>query len=368
VHIYKAQAEDKNLVFSCQIASVLPQRVRADEKRLGQILMNVLGNAIKYTASGSIVFRISYSSGVANFQITDTGSGIDEQQLQNIFQPFTRLDSPSGNAIAGSGLGLTISKTLTEVMGGELAVQSQLGQGSTFTVRLLLPSLEATDNEHDAHAPVLGYKGQRRRILIVDDQREHRELLMALLDPLGFYLTEADSGENALIKAEAELPDLIVLDLSMSGINGIETALQLRQQQLTMPIIVISANAYPSDRLAALNAGCNDFLAKPIRVPELLAKLKLYLSLEWLYSDNTLPIEPPKASGFLRPPDALLQPCIDYIRIGDLLGLKKLLGELSHDHPDYAPFFSKLTQLAHQFRVGEIRTLVNLSGHQKTTL
>lgn len=366
VHLYQAQAEDKGLSFTCQITTALPQRVRADEKRVGQILMNLLGNAIKFTQSGGIVFRISYSSGVASFQVIDTGSGIDAEQQQNIFQPFTRLDSPTGNAISGSGLGLTISKILTEVMGGELTLQSDVGVGSTFSVRLLLPSL-GPETDSEPQLPVLGYQGRRRRILVVDDQREHRELLLSLLEPLGFNLNEADSGEECLLKAGEQQPDLILLDISMTGIDGIETAMRLREREHTMPIVILSANAYPTDRMAALNAGCNDFLVKPINVAELMHKLKLYLGLDWLYQhEGPGQITHTESKTVETPPPALLQSCIDYVRIGDLQGLKKELSQLSAGQPQYTAYCDKLIQLAQQFRMGEIRQLLKVQGKQET--
>jgi signal transduction histidine kinase/CheY-like chemotaxis protein len=365
VHLYKAEAEDKGLSFNCQITTALPQRVRADEKRVGQILMNLLGNAVKFTNSGGIVFRIGYSSGVASFQVIDTGSGIDTEQQQNIFQPFTRLDSPTGNAISGSGLGLTISKVITEVMGGELILQSEVGVGSTFSVRLLLPSL-GPETDTEPQLPVLGYQGKRWRILVVDDQREHRELLLSLLEPLGFNLNEADSGEECLLKAAEQQPDLILLDISMTGIDGIETAMRLREAKQTMPIVILSANAYPTDRMAALNAGCNDFLAKPINVEELMHKLKLYLGLDWLYqSDNPGQISHTESQTLETPQPDLLQNCIDYVRIGDLLGLRKELTQLCNDQPQYTAFCDKLIQLANQFRIGEIRKLLNMAGKQE---
>ena len=361
VHLFQAQAENKGLSFSCQIPSVLPQRIRGDEKRVGQILMNLLGNAVKFTQTGSIIFRISYSCGVAHFKIIDTGSGIDEKHLQNIFQPFTRLDPPTGNAVAGSGLGLTISKILTEVMGGELIVESSPNHGSTFSVRLLLPSLE-TDLESTVQSRVIGYFGRRRRILIVDDQREHRDLLLAILEPLGFHLIEADSGEECLKKTQIHLIDCILLDISMTGIDGIETAIRLRDQEQYMPIIVLSANAYPDDRLTVLNAGCNDFLAKPIHIPELLQKLKLYLGLNWLYAENSSNDSMLKKNLIPTPPTSLLASCIDCVRIGDLLGLHKLLNQLNQQYPEYTDYFTKLNDLANQFRIGEIKVLLNMTA------
>ncbi|MGR9035580.1 MAG: hybrid sensor histidine kinase/response regulator, partial [Gammaproteobacteria bacterium] len=281
VHIFKAQAEDKGLTFYCRINSSLPRRIRGDERRVGQILINLLGNAVKFTSSGEIIFRIAYSSGVANFQVIDTGIGIEEEQLHSIFQPFTRLSAATGNNASGSGLGLTISKILAEIMGGELTVKSTPGLGTTFTVRLLLPSLSDEEEEITLDKNITGYQGPRRRIMLVDDQTEHRQLLLSLLDPIGFYLSEAGSGEECLAKVGDSDPDLILLDLSMTGMGGAETAAQLRLKGYFNPIIVLSANAYPSDRLSAMNAGCEDFLAKPVQIQELFYKLKLHLKLIW---------------------------------------------------------------------------------------
>jgi CheY-like chemotaxis protein len=251
-------------------------------------------------------------------------------------------------------------------MGGELTLSSQLGEGSTFSVRLLLPSL-GPDIGHEPHLPVIGYEGRRRRILVVDDQRDHRELLMSLLEPLGFYLGEADSGEECLSKVSEEQPDLILLDISMTGIDGIETAIRLRERELNMPIIILSANAYPSDRMAALNAGCNDFLAKPINVAELMHKLKLYLTLNWLYQgDDPSSIKHANPQSIQRPPPVLLSPCIDCVRIGDLLTLKRVLTQLRLDHPEYAAYCDRLVQLANQFRIGEIRQQLNMNDKSET--
>lgn len=366
VNLYQAQAEDKGLTFHCQITTVLPRRIRGDEKRVGQILMNLLSNAIKFTSQGVIQLRIAYASGVASFQVIDTGSGIDEQLQQEIFQPFTRLDSPSGNAIAGTGLGLTISKILTEVMGGELTVQSQIGEGSTFSVRLLLPS-QGPETTAESLQAIIGYQGRRRHILLVDDQSEHRELLLTLLEPLGFHLSEADSGEACLAKVETLAPDLILLDLSMPGIGGIQTALTLRERHVTVPILVLSANAYAGDRLAALNAGCNDFMAKPLSVTELMRQLKLYLALDWIYQESTSAVKPKTMQTLQRPPQPLLQECVDHVRIGDLMGLKKCLQQLSQQHPEHHAYFNKLTRLAEQFQMGEIRMMLTLPANHEIT-
>jgi CheY-like chemotaxis protein len=249
---------------------------------------------------------------------------------------------------------------MTEIMGGELTVKSQPGLGSTFTVRLLMPSLGA-DTETHADTQIVGYRSERRKLLIVDDQVEHRELLMAILEPLGFYLNEASSGEECLQKIADNPPDLILLDISMTGINGIETAIQLRQQQWSMPIVVLSANAYPNDRLAALNAGCNDFLPKPVNIQELLDKLKQHLKLDWLYQDKQPAPRLPGAQTITAPPVELLESCIAQVRIGDIQGLKTTLEQLCQTQPQYSAYFVKLKSLANEFRIGEIRNLLKMT-------
>lgn len=362
--VFQTQAEQKGLGFSCRIDSALPHRVRGDEKRVGQILMNLLGNAVKFTETGDIVFRIAYASGVASFQVIDTGCGVDSDLQQEIFQPFTRLDQAAGQMNAGSGLGLTISKILTEMMGGELTMLSRPGTGSTFAVRLLLPSVE-TDGEQRPVSRIAGYGGPRRRIMLVDDQYDHRQLLLSMLEPLGFYLSEADSGEACLEMLADETPDLLLLDISMTGISGIETAFRIRERGLNLPILVLSANAYPADQVKAVNAGCNDFLAKPIRLPELLAKIRAHLDLAWEYRPDP-PAAQRAADRPVAPPAELLNACIDCVRIGDIRSLRVALAELGRRHPEHQAYFARLDDLSSQFRLGEIRKQLNMPTHQET--
>jgi signal transduction histidine kinase/purine-cytosine permease-like protein/FixJ family two-component response regulator len=361
VQIFRAQAGEKGLAFHCHVANNLPQFIRGDEKRISQILINLLSNAVKFTAAGEINFRIGYSGEIANFQVSDTGIGIEEKHLQSIFEPFTRLSSPTGNAVSGSGLGLTISKVLTEIMGGELTVQSSPGQGSAFSMRLWLPSLNA-QSDYIQESDITGYLGSRMSILIVDDQLDHRQLLSSLLAPLGFNLTEADSGEECLLKVQECAPDLILLDLSMAGISGVETALQLRKLAYTSPIIVLSANAYDSDRLAAINAGCSDFLAKPIQIKELYFKLKSQLNLTWITKNQNADRLAVAETPLLRPSEEVLNNLGHFVRIGDLLGLSKRINEIEPENREYHAFFLKIKKLSGEFRMAEIKTLLNMNS------
>ncbi len=354
--VFKPQADAKGLTFRCQINKTLPKRIRADEKRVGQILINLLGNAIKFTSHGEILFNISYSCGVATFQIKDTGPGIDDKQLENIFQPFTQLAQES--IIPGSGLGLTISKILAELMGGELSVCSRLGEGSTFTIKLYLA------NAGDAQEPIrqqaiTGYAGAKRALLCVDDQIDHRQLIRAVLEPLDFGIYEADSLQTCLQVLTHHEIDLLLLDLSMPETDGFQIAQQLRQTHHRQPIIVLSANAYAAERVNAINSGCNDFLAKPLHVPELLNKLKLHLDLTWTYPDpaGKLALKIDQAHALPMPAE-ILQELNRFIRIGDLMGLNAYLTKLNVMLPEHAAAIQQLQMLSAEFRLPELRQLM----------
>jgi signal transduction histidine kinase/CheY-like chemotaxis protein len=357
VRMFRPQAEAKGLTFRCQIVDVLPHRIRGDEKRVGQILINLLSNAVKFTQEGGIVFRVGYSGEIARFQVIDTGEGISRDQIETIFQPFRRLPRARGNAIPGSGLGLTISKMLTQIMGGELTVESEPQKGSTFAVRLFLPSLLGAEEVRDER-DIVGYRGPRRKILVVDDQPEHRGILTSALAPLGFILEEAGSGEECLARVKEWNPDLILLDIIMAGMTGIEAAGHLRRTGCKTPIVVVSANAYQSDRRAASAAGCDDFLSKPIQIDELLRKLKLHLSLDWLHrGDDTTEIQPvpEPESPMIRPPPDCLEELAAFARIGDLRGLQDRLEALVESDADYIPFAARLQSLSREFRLGDIK-------------
>jgi signal transduction histidine kinase/CheY-like chemotaxis protein/purine-cytosine permease-like protein len=364
--IFRSQAEDKGLAFNCQIMNTLPQRVRGDEKRVGQILINLLGNAIKFTKQGEVIFRVGYSCGVTTFQIIDTGAGIDPEQLQNIFQPFTQIANDS--FVSGSGLGLTISKVLAEIMGGELTVDSIPNQGSTFIVRLYLANL-GSDLEKTQQDAITGYQERTQKILVVDDQLEHRLLIRNILEPLSFHLEEAATGAECLRRVNDIRPDLILLDLSMPEMDGLETAKCLRQIGYALPIVVLTSNAYPSDRVNAINAGCNDFLAKPLQMAKLLNKLKTQLGLTWIYQEIDLVVPVSKlihhkavpAKHSVLPPPEMLDTINSYVRIGDLSGLNRYLAEVEDGNPKLQGFIEQLLLLSNEFRLGELRKILTIT-------
>lgn len=224
--MFELQAAEKGLAFRFEPAGELPELVRADERRVRQILINLLGNAIKFTASGQVTLRLRYAREFAAIEVEDTGPGMSAEELSRIFEPFARGTS-AGPSAPGAGLGLTIAKMLIDLMGGEMSVQSAPGAGSVFRVRLFLPRVhEAPANggrrtTAAAPRPRRGYEGPRRRLLVVDNEEADRELLVHLLAPLGFELRTAASGHDALdLIAAGWHPDAMFVDLAMPGIDG----------------------------------------------------------------------------------------------------------------------------------------------------
>ncbi|MFZ2987182.1 ATP-binding protein [Ideonella sp.] len=289
VRMVEPQAKAKGLGFELQTAGRVPTYIRADAKRLRQILINLLGNAIRFTDQGRVILRMDHSREVTRIQVIDTGSGIAEQDLERIFLPFERGSAGRRSGDSGTGLGLTITHLLTQLMGGELTVSSQPGVGSTFTVRLYLNEVAApAQRDVIHHRPVTGYLGPRRRLLVVDDHPTQRQMLAGMLLPLGFEISEAASGSECLESVAEQAPDAVLLDITMDDMDGWETARRIRRQEAqsgqTRPtaIIMVSANAFENhpDKLQA--AGAQAFVDKPVIESELLYALQRHLELEWV--------------------------------------------------------------------------------------
>lgn len=247
-------------------------------------------------------------------------------------------------------------------MGGELTVNSTLNQGTTFTVRLFLANMGG-DKEKIDQQQIAGYQESLKKVLVVDDQPEHRQMIEDILVPLGFDLIEADSGKACLRIVKDNPPDIVLLDLSMPEMNGLETAERLRQSGYLLTIIVLTSNAYPSDRVNAINAGCNDFLAKPLQVQELLYKLKLHLGLNWNYQGNikTMPDKWLPSRPETPPPLDIMETIAAHVRIGDLFGLNQYLSDISQTRPEHNAYYQRLLSLSNEFRLADIKTLINLN-------
>lgn len=291
VHMFEPQFAQKQLKFDVEISSKIPQYVRIDKKRLEQVLINLLGNALKFTLKGGVKFKVDYRFQTAYFEIHDTGCGIAESDVERIFQPFERGRNVVQGSFAGTGLGLPIVKLLVDILGGELTLSSQLKQGSVFKIKLYLPSKSLIHPIADvASNTVTGYTGERRKILVVDNEATDRGLVLNFLKPLGFILEEAESGLACLRQVPEFNPDLILMDLSMPILGGWETAKLLRQNKMTnVPIIIISADANERMINPETDVLNEDFLVKPVDLNLLLNKIGDKLGLSWLHQHEQNP-------------------------------------------------------------------------------
>ena len=369
VRMFELQAQNKGLDFSYQPEERLPLAVRADKRRLGQILINMLGNAVKFTENGKIIFRVKYAREMAVFEIEDSGPGISDEEVEHIFEPFARGSTKTG----GTGLGLTISKMLTDLMGGELSVKSTLGIGSIFQVRLFLPEVRdftPTDVVSRVHHRI-GYIGKRRRILIVDNEKVDRELLVSILEPLGFELREAASGAECLEILTLFDPHLILMDLAMPGIDGWETIRRIHSQQLSQAkIAVVSANAFDKGLENDAGIASDNFILKPVQVDEFLDWVGQSLDIEWLDHELPEPLTTPDHKVDVKvdyPPKEILMELDDLVSLGYIRGLLKKIEEIEAKGKRYTEFAQMVRGFVEQFQLEALSRLVKkgLSGAGK---
>lgn len=290
IELFRLQAEAKGIQFDYIAQTPLPAVVIADEKHLRQILINLLSNAVKFTLKGRVTLAVRYRNQVAEFTISDTGVGIDARDAERIFEPFERIRTQNLPQPQGTGLGLTISKLLTDIMGGDIMLTSEPGVGSTFKLALMLSSVSETNIRLDTVSRIESYIGATKTIMVVDDDAYHRGLISEILTPLGFLVLESSDGASCRNYHPLDEIDLFLLDVSMPGMSGWSLAENLREVGINMPIIMVSADAYetPSDPAATNNRTVNDdYITKPIRDSILLSKIANALNLTWCYEDNT---------------------------------------------------------------------------------
>ncbi len=336
VQMFAPQAAHKGIEFHYHVNSNLPPVVMGDEKRLRQILINLLSNAIKYTEKGRVDFSIKYRNQVAEFAVRDTGVGISDKDKQRILAPFERIRNLHVPNVSGTGLGLTIVHLLTEVMGGELRVSSTPGQGSEFTVSLMLSRLDSPYEETAAPRLIRGYEGATKVIMIVDDEPVHRGLMADILNPLGFSTVEAQDAKSCLELVDDTRADLYLLDVSMPETDGLTLAQTLRNQGIKAPIMMVSADAQERHKnlLAMQNETCahDDYMVKPISNRILLEKIGRLLHLQWQYETSSataeIPSTNPTHSGKQLAPlpqHALLRELDAYAKVGYCKGVNKTM-------------------------------------------
>lgn len=358
VGMFELQARNKGLSFDYQPSGELPAVVRADEKRLRQILINVLGNAVKFTVRGDVSFKVVCRREMAVFEIQDSGPGIPEADLEKIFEPFVRGSTVQAG---GSGFGLTIARMLTDLMGGEMQVSSTPGEGTLFRIRLFLPQVHSAQAARELpRLNRVGYVGVRQRILVVDNEKVDRDMLQSVLDPLGFVVEQAASGEECLQVIARFAPHLVFMDLGMPGIDGWETIRRIRRQKLSAAhIAVLSANAFDKGLDNDAGVAAEDFIVKPLKVQELLAWLGDKLKLEWVIADAPVVTPKPVEPLPLVPPGAEYLAALDeLISLGYLRGILNKLAEIERLDTKHSEFVRVLRDLARQFQFDAMKELL----------
>lgn len=371
VDICRIKAEQKGVTFRYQPGANLPTAVHADDKRLRQVLLNLLSNAAKFTDFGTVTFRVELSETPAlseqaqrlRFHVSDTGIGIPAEKLATIFLPFEQAGKRDRNS-EGTGLGLAISQQIIEKMGSTIQVESHLGKGSEFWFDLDLAI--ASDWLHQAEISqqkVIGYQGDRRKILVIDDRPENRAVIMGMLQPLGFKIVEADNGQSGLDIALKIRPDLIITDVMMSTMNGLEMTRRLRQLSdfTQTPIIASPATLSQVDMQDAIDAGCSSFFPKPMEFTGLLSELQRHLELQWIYatSEEKVEIKMETVNTYVIPPAAELAAVYRAAQDGFIADVQQEANRLKQLDSSYTAFANKLLELSQTFDDEALLELLN---------
>lgn len=367
VEMCKLKAEQKEIVFTYQPSDQLPQQVEVDDKRLQQVLLNLLGNAVKFTDHGSVTFSVDVSplsdQRIAlDFRVIDTGIGIAHQDVAKLFQSFEQVGDQHKQA-EGTGLGLAISQRIVQLMGSDIQVSSQPEQGSEFFFTVNLPLGELMEAQLQSGPMIVDYRGQRRQVLVIDDRWENRVVLSTLLESVGLTVLEAEQGQAGLDILKQVKPDLVITDLVMPVMDGYDFLAAVRQSEDIQgtQVIVSSATFTQNVQKRAFNAGCNAFLPKPIDAQELYNTLAEQLQLEWIYetpaeghpstpADNTAQIKIPTA--------AELEVLREFAASGIIKDFREQLAQLVASNLEYAAFAQPLMILSKQFKIEEIEVLL----------
>ena len=337
VEMFQLQANKKGIKFNYIVSSNVPDYVATDKQRFRQILMNLISNAIKYTDQGSVTFEVTYRGGVAHFSIIDTGIGIAKSDQALILKPFEQIRYSHTQAAGGTGLGLPISYSLAELMGGDISLTSSIGKGSIFNFRLMLFDLYKDPKGPELNkSKVIGYIGRTLTILVIDDDYHQRSLMLDLLKPIGFDVLLANGAQEGFDQLEKSNVDLVLMDVRMSGMNGWQMVKILRAQHYVMPVLMVSANARDAEYDLHSEGYHNDYIAKPIDLEGLLGKISQLMSLQWQYQ-SLAPIDGDVAVTIQKPSVTKehYQALIDLAEIGFLSGFKEKFIEIegSYSYP-----------------------------------
>jgi CheY-like chemotaxis protein len=365
-NIIRIKAEEKGIDFGSDIASDVPPFVQFDDKHLRQVLLNLLSNAVKFTDAGRVDLRVKVLSQSGKevrlrFEVRDSGTGIAADQLEKVFRPFEQVCDERHRA-GGTGLGLSISRQLVRFMGSDIRVESTLGSGSCFSFELAALMVGREQVESEVSGRVTGYKGPRMRVQVVDDIAANRSMLTDTLGRLGFEVSQAANGLEALTFAQAAPPDLILMDIRMPVMGGLQ-AMGLMQEipELRMvPVVVVSAGVTQEKKDHCMAAGAKAFLTKPIENGCLLQEIGRLLNLTWIREDAQWPTGPADdlVDRFVVPEQAEMESLHVLAKAGNMRGLREQADRLAASDPQYHPFANRIIQLAAGYQSKALLRLV----------
>ncbi|WP_027214607.1 hybrid sensor histidine kinase/response regulator [Burkholderia sp. WSM2232] len=362
--IIEVKVAQKHVDFVWRVAPDVPDAVRADERRLRQVLLNLLANAFNFTDQGGVSLLIEMSAtGKVCFEVRDTGIGMDAGQFETIFEPFEQIVHTE-RGTSGTGLGLTISQQFLRAMGSEIHLQSQPGRGSVFWFELEAAAGAPPAARAAVAEPRMttGYEGARRKVLVIDDVAMNRAVMVDFLGRLGFEIVEATGGRQGLARTLSERPALIVTDIVMADMDGLETTRRLRQIPgfAQVPVIATSASPSGADEQRSLQAGANAFLPKPIDFDKLLAQIARLLDLEWTYAHAEEVQRAPEVSNeaLAAVPHRELQQLHLLARLGDMQEIALWAQRVAKHDPHYQAFTTRILSLAKGYQSKALLHLV----------
>ncbi len=376
VEMFRLKAQQKGIDFIYQELQQLPSVIYGDEKRLRQVIINLLGNAIKFTLRGKVTFSVEVLAQEGNnprqlspttlrFQVQDTGVGMSSEQLEKIFLAFEQVGEHNQKQ-EGTGLGLAISQKLVRMMDTQIKVNSELGQGSTFWFEVSLPGGWQQNNQrfNTRQKHPVGYQGRTRKILIIDDRPETLDIISNVLQPLNFVIVTAENGQQGLETALQETPDLMISDIKMPVMDGWEMISQLREykQFKKLPILVISASAMLRDCHQTQEYGATDFLPKPLVIEDLLGKIGNYLELEWLYQQQAArAMDSPEVvtTAMAIPHGEILEKLDNLAKSGLLFDLTEELNLIVASNEQFTPFCQKIQKWVDKFDSKKIQAFLS---------
>lgn len=359
------QAQAKGLALVLERPKRLPEFVHADPKRLRQVLINLATNAIKFTDHGTVTLKVEYRNELATFTVIDTGIGIAPEDAERIFAPFERVGGPAAER-PGVGLGLAITQALVHIMGGDIRVESRPGEGSRFTVRLMLSQPLSPPSEPAPEAgAVTGYLGRERWVLLVDDDPAHLAMVRSLLEPLGFQVRTASDGESALALAAQVQPDLVLCDVMLAGENGWDIARQLRRRHgASLRIVMLSGEAPDSGNPPADGPANDTFVMKPFDFTVLLDVIAGQLGVEWVRAAG-LPRGTAPAEAAMRLPVTVAPQAAAHcaeierlVRIGHVRAIESEIDALAALAPEAGPLAERMRAALDSF---DLKALARLA-------